>query len=325
MNKRQYILIFMVILVGCIDDAPRDNPLDPLSPAYITAGSVKGVVHFAHQLAGVAGVTVTNLNENIFVLTDSLGNFSFNRLTAGVHRFVCSKQNFTNDTFQVEVNDRTTTYVVRGLNAAPMVLSQSILTRKIDQYFPSPQYFVEVAAEVTDPNNLNELESVWFVVDTLQFPMEYSLQSKKFITTVYKYNIPTNTIQWLVGKPLYIVARDTVGATGTSAPFFVTRVIEQTATPIPSNPDSLPTFELKWLPPEVTFNFSYTVTLSRIDGGVPTLLKAYTGINSFYEKLTYPYDSNDTPLSPGNYLWSVTVVDDFGNYARSKESSFTVK
>lgn len=325
MNKRHYILIVVAILAGCIDDAPHDNPLDPLSPAYKTAGSVKGVVRLAHQSVGVAGVMVTNVNENIFVLTDSAGNFVFNRLTAGVHRFVCSKHNFTNDTFQVEVNDRVTTQVVRGLNAAPVIISQNILTRKIDQYFPSPQYFVEITAEVDDPNSLNELTSVWFVVDTLQFPMEYSLQSKKFVTTLYKYSIPTNTIQWLVGKPLYIVARDTVGAIGTSAPFFVTRVIEQTATPLPSNTDSLPTFELKWLPPEVTFNFSYTVTLSRIDGGVPTLLRTYSGINSFYEKLTYPYDSNDAPLSPGNYVWSVTIVDDFGNYARSKESSFTVK
>ncbi len=327
MSTRTHFIIYIILLAGCIDDAPRDNPLDPLSPAYTEAGSMTGVVRIANQSTAIAGVIVTDLDENVFVMTDTLGYFVFNHLSTGRHRFVCTKENYTNDTFQVEIQDRVSTHVVRGLNGAPVVLSQNILTRKIDQYFPSPQYFVEVTAEMTDPNGDIDLDSVWFsVADTILFPLTNPIGSKKFSTTIFKNQLPTNTIQWLVGKSLHIVSRDDNRSVNIGSPFFVTRVIEQTASPILSNTDSLDTsFELKWSPPDVTFNFSYTVTISILVGGVPLVVKTYTSINSFFEKITYPYQSGDAPLQQGSYLWSVTVVDEFGNYARSKESTFTVK
>jgi hypothetical protein len=182
---------------------------------------------------------------------------------------------------------------------------------------------------VTDPNSITELDSVWFGVDTLRFPLSYSVGTKKFITTIYKYQFPTNTIQWLVGKPLRIIARDTKNAIGISNDFFVTRVIENTATPIyPSsfNNDTTgaaPVF--KWLPPDVTFNFSYSLFLSRVDGGVLTQIWSTSGINSFFEEYAYTTTGSGSALTAGNYSWSVSVVDDFGNVARSKESSFVIK
>lgn len=327
MRTRYHLFISIALIAGCIDDAPRDNPLDPLSPAYTRAGSLTGVIRVANQATAIAGAMVTDLDENIFVKTDTLGYFAFDRLPSGRHTFVCTKENFTNDTFYVEIRDRASTHVVRALNGAPVVLSQNILTRKIDQYFPSPQYFVDVAAEMTDPNGDIDLDSVWFsVADTILFPLTNPIGSKHFSTTIFKNQLPTNTIQWLVGKPLYIVSRDDNGSVNIGSPFFVTRVIEQTAGPILSNTDSLnASFDLRWSPPDVTFNYSYTVTISILVGGVPSVVKTYAGINSFFEKITYPYLSGDAPLEKGNYLWSVTVVDDFGNYARSKESTFTVK
>lgn len=326
MRLRYFAVGLLIFATGCVDDAPRDNPLDPLSVGYSGTGSLSGVVRIANQSTPVAGAIIADRTENIFVTTDSSGNFVFRTLSPGAHHFVCTKQNFTNDTFFVDIQPSVSASVVRGLNGSPVVLSQNILTRKIDQYFPSPQYFVDISADVTDPNSIADLDSVWFGADTLRFSMTYSVTSKTFIATIYKYQLPTNTIQWLVGKPLHIISQDKSKSTNISESFFVTRVIEQTASPVASNTDSANTlFVLRWTPPDVTFNYSYTVALSRVDGGIQTLLRTYEGIDSFNEKFSYPYDSADAVLSPGNYVWSVTVVDDFGNYARSKESSFTVK
>jgi len=42
-------------------------------------------------------------------------------------------------------------------------------------------------------------------------------------------------------------------------------------------------------------------------------------------QLRYPADSSGLTLLPGNYIWTISVVDDFGNYSRSKEASFVVQ
>ncbi|MDD8017516.1 MAG: hypothetical protein PHP42_04015 [Bacteroidota bacterium] len=319
------------MMIGCIDDVPHDNPLDPLSPSFKKIGSLSGHVIIANQTTGVAGADISAIDDGISVTTDSLGNFSFVQLSTGTHRFVCTKQNFSNDTFSVNIQSGVSSQVLRSLNGAPIVLSQKILTRKIDQYFPSPEYFVEIAANVTDPNGFNDLVTVWFAADTLRFPMSYSPTSRNFEATLLKSNFPTNTIQWLVGKPLHIISRDTNNAVNISDPFFVTRVIENGATPTdpsPFNNDTIKIspFSFNWTPPNVTFNYTYTLTVSRIiNAGIQSVVWTNSGIHSLTQTQQYPPDGSTPLLQPGNYVWTISVVDDFGNYARSKESSFVVQ
>ncbi|MFA6542439.1 MAG: carboxypeptidase regulatory-like domain-containing protein [Bacteroidota bacterium] len=328
MSIRILLLIVTALVSGCVGDAPRDNPLDPLSSSYPHTGNVSGRVVLANQGTGIAGAVISEEALDISVTSDSLGYFSFSGLSSGNHRFVCSKMNFDPDTFDVSIISGEQSTVTCSLNSAPVVVSQNILSRKIDQYFPSPQYFVDVSAEVTDPNGIADLDSVWFNVDTLKFPMTYSVTSKNFLVSIYKNQFPTNTIQWLVGKALHIISKDRNAAVNISDPFYVSRVIENTASPIyPSSVNndttgSYPVF--RWSPPDVTFNYSYSIVVSRVDGGTQTVVWNYAGLNSIYEEISFPRDGTAVPLQSGNYLWTVSVVDDFGNYARSKESSFVV-
>lgn len=323
MRTRYLYLISIVLIAGCIDDAPRDNPLDPDSPAYISSGSITGVIKIANQSTAIAGAAIADLDESIFVVTDTLGYFVFNHLASGRHTFVCSKENFTNDTFQVEILDRASTHVVRGLNGAPVALSQNILTRKIDYVSFSPKYFVDIVAEVNDPNSFLDLDSVWFsVVDTIFFPLKPVAGTNTFITTIYKNELPTNTIQWLVKKPLHIVSRDRQSAISISDPFFVSRIIENTSTPVFPSQNTLNTDSIyfRWTPPDITFNYTSTVTVYQ--AGTENVVVSYPGLISFYER--YPTDGSFLHLDPGNYFWAISIVDDFGNYSRSKESYFTV-
>ncbi len=329
MANRFFIFSLLFVAIGCVDDAPRDNPLDPLSASYAGTGSLIGRVIVNGQSSGIAGAMIEDTNTGLNVVSDSAGYFHFNNVHEGLHRFICTKQNFVADTFDAEIFPYAPADILLGLNGLPVVNAQNILTRKIDQYFPSPQYFVEIEADVSDPNSINDLDSVWFKVDSLYVPLSYSLNTKTFVATIYKYELPTNTIQWLVGKPLTIVARDEAYAVGSGVPFYVTRVIENTATPVyPSSlnndtTDAVPVFQ--WLPPDVTFTYTYTISLSRMDGGIPVLVWSIEGIDSFYEQFSYPNDGSAPVLTSGSYAWSVSVADEFGNYARSKESSFIVQ
>jgi hypothetical protein len=327
MNRGLGILA-LLLATGCAD-APRDNPLDPLSPEYSGEGTLSGTVSVRNQGTPVASAEVRVLEDSIFVTSDSLGRYSFRHLSPGAATVVCTKENFSPDTQRVSLTSGGSGSLNFTLNGAPVTLSQNILTRKIDQYYPSPQYFVDVSADVSDPNGITDLDSVSFGVTSLLFPLVYDPTTKQFQARIFKYDLPTNTIEWLVGKPLHIVSKDRSGARNSSDPFYVSRVIETGATPVyPSslnNDTTNGTPLLKWTAPVVTFSYTYALSITRIDAGIPTPVWAVTNLNSQLDQYQYPGSAAADPLTPGNYTWAVTVVDEFGNSSRSKESSFVVQ
>ncbi len=317
-----FLILLIVIATGCVNDAPHDNPLDPDSPSNTKTGSLSGRIIIANQSAGIAGAAIIHTSTALTVMTDSTGNFLFSSLPAGIHTFIVSKSNFVSDSFSIEIRSGAVSQITIGLNGAPVVSFKQILTRKIDFISFTPQYFVDVSASVTDPNGISDLDSVWFGVDTLRFPLSYSVGTKLFSATIEKRFFPTNTIDWLVGKKLHIVSRDKYGAVNISEAFFVSRVIENSAVPIDADTtSSTPLF--RWKPPTVTFNYSSTVTVHH--AGTELVAWTKSGIISFFEEVQYPTDGTVPPLSQGNYFWTVTMVDDFGNYSRSRESYFLVK
>lgn len=329
MNPARSIIIGLSLLIAACSDAPRDNPLDPQSPKYQGNEMVSGKVYVLDQNSPVVQARVTCLENGLSVLSDSVGMFTFAKIDVGALTFICTKTGFVPDTQKSVLQAGSPQQISFGLNGYPYVVSQNILTRKIDQYYPSPQYFVDVSASVSDPNGIEDVDSVWFVVDSIRFVMNYSPTANMFQTTIYKYNFPTNTIQWLVGKPLTIEATDRSNALGAGPPFYVTRIIEDEATPVyPSSLNNDTTGSaplLKWTAPNVTYNFSYTLVVSLVSSGTEQVWWTYSGLNSLNQQLQFPSDNTTQPLQPGNYVWTISVVDDFGNYSRSKESSFVVR
>jgi len=330
MNHSVLILAFAALFLSNCADAPRENPLDPLSPQYQSNAALTGKAYVLNQNTPVAEARVTCLESGISVVTDSNGSYQFGKINAGTITLVCSKENFVPDTQKTVLETGSSRQISFGLNGSPYVISQKILTRKIDQYYPSPQYFVEVDASVSDPNGITDVDSVWFVVaDTVLYPMDYSPSAKLFQTTIFKYDFPTNTIQWLVGKPLTIRSKDRSKAISNSAPFTVTRIIENGATP--TSPTSLnndttgSTPLLMWSPPAVTFIYTYALSISRVDAGTETVVWTSSGVNLFNEQFQFPGDGSAQTLPSGDYVWTISVVDEFGNYCRSKEASFVVK
>lgn len=316
-----------VLISGCTD-APRDNPLDPLSPAYRGEGVLQGVVTLKGIGTPVAGAVIRSVEGGVETLSGTAGDYAIPRLGTGVHTLVCAMENCVPDTVETTLQNGASQTVNFSLNSAPLTLRCGVLTRKIDQYYPSPQYFADIEAEVTDPNGINELDSVWFEVEGIRFPLEYIPSTKLFAGRIFKYDLPTNTIQWLVGRPLAIVSDDVAGAENRSAHFFVTRVIENGATPVsPSaltNDTTSGTPLLRWIPPSVTFNYTYTLSISRVDAGTETVVWTLSA-NSGVEEMQFPGDGSGAVLPSGNYVWAVTVVDEFGNTCRSKQLSFVVR
>jgi hypothetical protein len=338
-----YILLFsLAFFYGC-HDAPHDNPLDPQSPGFISTAGVMGTVTVLNQNTPLVSAMITSKEDGISTISDASGSFSFNHLTIGTQTLICSKFNYTSDTQHIVLQTQTTPRIHFTLNGAPYAVSQNIYTRKIDQYYPSPQYFVDITTSVSDPNGITDIDSVWFAVtnpsggfigsDMLLFPMIYDVSSRLFKTTIYKYDLPSNTIQWLVNKPLQIRSRDFQSAISYSFPFFISRVIEDAAVPTypAMNTTTLAkdttgsTPLLKWSPPDVTFNYTYSLTISRTTSGIRNEVWSTTQVSSLNNEFQFPGDNGGKSLESGDYVWTISIVDDFGNYSRSKEASFVVK
>jgi hypothetical protein len=273
------LVLSLGLLCGC-NNAPRDNPLDPLSPQHVSTASVTGTAVILNQNTPLASANILSIEDGVTTTTDDAGAFTFENLTAGIQTLVCSKENYSPDTQRVVLQSKATAQVNFSLNGAPYVLAQNIYTRKIDQYYPSPQYFVDITATVTDPNGIIEIDSVWFVVDTLLvIPMAYvssTPTTRLCQATIYKYDLPTNTTQWLVNKPLHIRSRDWHGAINTSSAFYVSRIIENTATPVyptintsTSIKDTTGTTPLlQWTVSDVTFHYTYSFSIALVVSGI---------------------------------------------------------
>jgi hypothetical protein len=84
----------------------------------------------------------------------------------------------------------------------------------------------------------------------------------------------------------------------------------------------MPLFQ--WSPPDVTFNYTYTLTLSRVESDIRTVVWNPTQVNSLKMQLQFTADNSGLPLRAGEYVWTILVVDEFGNYSQSKEAPFVV-
>ena len=52
---------------------------------------------------------------------------------------------------------------------------------------------------------------------------------------------------------------------------------------------------------------------------------SYTNVRSIYNEIQFHGENCGKLLDSGGYVWTILVVDDFGNYSRSKEASFVIK
>ncbi len=141
------------------------------------------------------------------------------------------------------------------------------------------------------------------------------------------YELPTGSIEAAVGYRFSMHHKDLAGFTTLDTTFSIERVIKETPyTSFPSR-DTLiiqdPAIILEWLPFESDFSFSYAVDIVHwSDSHVPTIVYEESGISS--DSLRHQVGVHLNP-QPGLFLWSISVVDEFGNRSRSREASFRVE
>lgn len=326
-KRLTYFLLIALLQLSCLSDADRNNLLDPKSDRFKNAGSVSGQVStFYAPVSPMADVEVRLLPETFVTTTDANGAFQFKSVPVGKYTVSASKTGFASDTLAVDVRLEGTDPIDIKLllDALPVINSFLVNSCRIDRVFPLDDlFFLEVTARVDDPDGFNDIDFVEFeipdigFIDTLDVTETPTVYSKAIIAS----QIELPSLYDLLGMGLMLKAHDRPGFTTLSQPKFLARVIGESP-----QIDSPQGFELVsnnptlvWKKLVFPFEFKFKVEIVSVDLGInipvltkPDIEKAATSI--------VVADS----LGPGNYNWTITAIDNFGNCSRSKVAAFRI-
>ncbi|MDX1530196.1 MAG: carboxypeptidase regulatory-like domain-containing protein [Rhodothermales bacterium] len=328
-------VLLALALAGCLGDAPRENPLDPLADGFRAEGAVTGRVIGAHPpFPPREGVQVRFVplggagRAELVTRSDAEGRFALSEVAAGEWAIVAEGEAFRADADTVTVVVGEAAEVTLELDALPHVVAQDLRTVHLARWPPFEELFqLEVEVTVEDPDRPDDVAGAALVVEELGFraalaEVEGAPQGT-YAATFDAADLPGGRVQTLLGRSLRVEVEDEDGESALGPPMSLVRVIEQV--PQPLSPISLetvgtPTPTLRWRLTQLPFAFTHRVDVFVVAGdNVATRLFVEEGIDPFMTAFTVP-----DPLPTGEYFWTLWIVDEAGNRSRSREAGFRV-
>ena len=320
-------------VAGCLGDAERGNPLDPLSDNFRDAGEVVGaVVRASRPSEGVPEATVhlqpVEGETELTAAASGSGAFTLPGVPSGLYTLTAEAPGYTSADTTVEVvaGQQTPSFVLQ-LDAIPRVTAQRVHTERINRFFPPPETFslLVVEADVMDPDGLGDIASVDFVIPDFAFRaplLAVAGEEGGFARTFTEAELPV-PLQDFLGHNLFIEVTDRTGATARGEDTHVTRIVEsipQAAFPRSLEDEVAPPFTVEWEALSLPYLFTWRVEIFLVPvPGQSVLVLTLGEIPSTQTEVTVT-----EALAPGDYQWFVSAVDAFGNLARSREAGFRV-
>ncbi|MDX1429627.1 MAG: carboxypeptidase-like regulatory domain-containing protein [Rhodothermales bacterium] len=333
LGPRTTLILMLVSLAGCLSDADHLNPLDPLAPDFVDEGRIEGRIT-NRSLSAIEGATVVVAPGGMSAITSADGSFVIDGVPAGQYVVTAGSSEYQIAADTVEVSFESPSRADFELNGLPSFEGWTVNTAHISRWFPLEDLFqMELAVQASDTDGVFDLDKVWLEIPSLQFSdtLQVTPTPGLFLRTLNATDLPSGTIHALLGSPLQLHVRDQPQAVVTSPTLQLVRVIDVTpeatdeafqfGTPnclqVQSGNTAAPPVE--WEEVFLPFPFEHQVEVIRVDPGVETLVERITDISS---------DSTAVGVGavpPGDYYWTVAVVDDFNNRSRSKQVGFCVQ
>ena len=327
MNRYFYSLLFAIFLIlSCSFNPERDNPLDPSSKLYKGTALLSGKIYsFYAPYQPLSNGSIFTIPGFYGSTSDASGEFEIKNIPFGHYKIVATKNGYAPDTLQTTVSGDQPNEINFHLDALPQFSEIKLFSYHVSQWWPTNDiYYLHVALNIDDKDGLGDISSV-----IVQIPITNGVDTLKssirpgYFEKVYREEeIPINHLQELVGYPFYFKAIDRSNHFNLSKPIYLKRIIEET--PIATSPQGLeisaPTPTLKWQSSSLLYSHTFTTNIYRDDGGVISTIWEKSNINSNLREITL----NDS-LAPGNYFWTVSILDAFGDKSRSKEAAFRIK
>ncbi|RKX70488.1 hypothetical protein DRP53_04895 [candidate division WOR-3 bacterium] len=300
-------------------NAPRDNPFDPN-----LGGNICGRV-LSRGLSGIPGVEVLCPEANAFTYTDSAGNFSLFGLPEDSLWIFFDHDSFVSDSVRVSLRKGRIDSITIHLNGKPYLINCKITTHHYERNWPpDPLYFCQLSAIARDLDGEFDIDSVWFTIPEISLTrrLSYSPSEQNFNYTLFADELPGENLEVLVGKDVFFMISDKENAVSSSGPYHVGRIIYRSPCVIfPAGGQDTIKSETSfvWHRFDQGFYVRYHGEIVRIIGGGPGEI-AHTFDLSGQNDTTYRLGSS--LLDPGEYYWTLEVIDNLGNSCRSKEEKF---
>lgn len=314
-----------LLVAGCLGDAPHGNPLDPASDAFESVGAVEGrVTTFYLPFSGLAGAEVRLVPGPYVAITDAAGAFAVRDVPTGTYEVRVTKPGYAAAVAAVTVGLGGTTAVTVPLPGAPFVADASMRTSVVHRWWPQePLEILSLDVQSGDPDGagdvvrvLLEMPGIGFV-DTLDARAEVGHFGNQWIGEALPAPMAS-----LEGQAMRLLIEDQSGVrVNTLAPPIV-RVVERV--PLAVSPAALEVVEalpytFAWETAVVPFAYTFQFDLVRVDENIQTAILTVADIDPDASQYVLA-----SALEPGDYFWTISIVDAFGNRSRSKEAGFVV-
>ncbi len=189
------------------------------------------------------------------------------------------------------------------------------------------QQLDDVSLEIrTEIENDANIDSVWVEIDN-QFlgALEWHSGLMKWRKEFGIFELPDESVEALIGHPFSIGCMNGSGDISQSENFYLVRVIDIAPFVIfPANDTTVTnTPVLEWEYYEAEYQFTFSVQVVHISElYFPTIVLSDSGIPS--DSTTY-HVTEELPAEERYLLWTVSVVDEFGDIARSWEARFRIE
>lgn len=317
----------LIGLIGCTQDAPRDNIFDPASDLYDQSGKIHGSVTGKYPpYTPLADIRVELSNDQIHTFSDAEGEFAFNQLKPGDFYLVISGPGYVTQMETLAVEAGKTVNCLIRLNGEPLIESTSLITKHIAHWQPSEdEYVLNVRTLVSDADGSLDIDSVRFQIPSWDFDtlLTSSTVNGAFTGTFFSDVFGDNVFPELEGEAIRLRSGDKSGDWGEWYNTQISRLIvsvPQTLSPAGlATVDSLPTF--RWSHFDAGFEVNYQVDVFRLDeSAIPQFVFA----SPVMADTTLQWQTTNT-LANARYYWTLTVIDRYENISVSKEAAFMVQ
>jgi|Deesub1362A_J573_1020465.scaffolds.fasta_scaffold10280_2 hypothetical protein len=311
------IWLLAIIIINC--NPERDNPYDPLSPNYIDQGKIEGKVTTRKGIP-IEGVEVYTEPKKYVTITDEKGGFEL-KVKEGKWKIIAEKEGFTAETVRVEVEKGRSVFSTLILNGLPQVVSCKITSFNAYMGFPvGSKYWADVIIQVKDEDGLEDIDSVWIIVNFDVSKRLKLLLSRASLDTysgiILEEHCPGKNLETLIGRPIETKVKDKEGSEVVVSPFYMSRIIYSIPYVISPSKEVKEGEEVEFVWRKMQTQFEVDYQFYVIDyWSRDTVYKSPVLLDTTYKT---------PPFSQGTYYWKVMGKDEYGNKATSKGTGFTV-
>jgi hypothetical protein len=306
-------------------DAKRDNPYDPKSEGFLeNDGLVAGkVTHLYPPYEGIEGVVISLSAPGGSAISGGDGLYSILHVLPGQYGVTAHREGYAPDSTTAEIVAGQSYSANFSLDALPNVSDASITSEHSRTSLGQDVFSFHFDIQVKDFDGIFDMESVTVSIPVFGFHKELThvLNTDRYHLTLSPEEITDGPPEILVGKQLIFTAWDRIGNKTISDPESLVRIIYSLPSTVTPNEEEKMDARrlLVWesFADSVDFRFTYTVDV----------LSAFS---SGWNRESIPSDTTSVTVTEpldiqSLYRWSVWIVDEYGNTAKSFYVTFSIE